>query len=168
MQGGGSTPRFEHSLDIDVVSDLFAPYGVQKDNYPPFELAAMLELTCPSCTTVCKGGTVGRCIAVAGLMDDASKVGLAYYCLPVDMTMYVFETPNADQWQCRAEAAVLSLARRLAGACARCDGKGAILTVIKCTDGYVFGGFADASWQFEGGYCSSPTALLFHSIIRAA
>jgi len=89
-QGGGVVPHFVHAMNIDVESYLFAPYGVQEDNFPPFEIIAMLELTSAACSTVCHGGAVGRCIAVAGLAHG-EHAELAYYCLPVDITMYVFE-----------------------------------------------------------------------------
>jgi len=43
----------------------------------------------------------------------------------------------------------------------RCDNKGATITVIKRTGGYVFGGYADASWNSNGANISSPSAFLF-------
>ena len=44
---------------------------------------------------------------------------------------------------------------------ARCDGQGATVTVIKCTQGYVFGGYADTAWDSQSGYTASPQAFLF-------
>jgi len=32
----------------------------------------------------------------------------------------------------------------------RCDNKGATVTVIKCTGGFVFGGYADRPWHYDG------------------
>jgi hypothetical protein len=43
----------------------------------------------------------------------------------------------------------------------RCDNKGATVTVIKCTGGFVFGGYADASWSSSGSYTHSAQAFLF-------
>jgi len=43
----------------------------------------------------------------------------------------------------------------------RCDGKGATITVIKCSGGFVFGGYADVPWSSHGGYIPSPKAFLF-------
>jgi hypothetical protein len=33
----------------------------------------------------------------------------------------------------------------------RCDNKGATVTVIECTGGFVFGGYADVSWKLGTG-----------------
>ena len=41
-----------------------------------------------------------------------------------------------------------------------CDGKGATLTVIRCTDGYVFGGYNPGSWTSRG-YGRGENAFLF-------
>jgi hypothetical protein len=43
----------------------------------------------------------------------------------------------------------------------RCDNKGATVTVIKCTGGFVFGGYADRSWNSIGKHNQSPKAFLF-------
>ena len=43
----------------------------------------------------------------------------------------------------------------------RCDGQGATVTVIKCTGGFVFGGYADTSWNSHGDWTRSPQAFLF-------
>ena len=43
----------------------------------------------------------------------------------------------------------------------RCDGKGATITVIKCSGGFVFGGYADVPWHYHGEYTHSSQAFLF-------
>ena len=45
----------------------------------------------------------------------------------------------------------------------KCDNKGPTLTVIKCTGGYVFGGYANAAWTSNenGSYQASPGSFLF-------
>ena len=43
----------------------------------------------------------------------------------------------------------------------RCDSKGATVTVIKCTGGFVFGGYADVSWHSGNGWTQSAQAFLF-------
>mmetsp|Transcript_79963 Transcript_79963/g.129603 ORF Transcript_79963/g.129603 Transcript_79963/m.129603 type:complete len:462 (+) Transcript_79963:37-1422(+) len=43
----------------------------------------------------------------------------------------------------------------------KCDNKGATITVIKCSGGYVFGGFSSAPWESHGGYKPSAGAFLF-------
>ena len=43
----------------------------------------------------------------------------------------------------------------------RCDSKGATVTVIKCTGGFVFGGYADVPWHSGNSYSQSAQAFLF-------
>jgi hypothetical protein len=43
----------------------------------------------------------------------------------------------------------------------RCDNKGTTVTVIKCTGGFVFGGYAEVSWNSSGSYTHSAQAFLF-------
>ena len=43
----------------------------------------------------------------------------------------------------------------------KCDNKGPTLTVIKCTGGYVFGGYAHAAWTPNGSWQTSPGSFLF-------
>ena len=43
----------------------------------------------------------------------------------------------------------------------KCDNKGPTLTVIKCTGGYVFGGYAHAAWTSSGSWQASPGSFLF-------
>jgi hypothetical protein len=43
----------------------------------------------------------------------------------------------------------------------RCDSKGATVTVIKCTGGFVFGGYADVSWHSGNSHTQSAQAFLF-------
>ena len=43
----------------------------------------------------------------------------------------------------------------------RCDGKGATVTVIKCSGGFVFGGYADVPWQSNNSWAHSSQAFLF-------
>ncbi len=43
-----------------------------------------------------------------------------------------------------------------------CDNKGATLTLIKSTEGYIFGGFTDKSWPSSNQVVSSDNAFVFH------
>ena len=43
----------------------------------------------------------------------------------------------------------------------KCDNKGATITVIRSSDGFIFGGFADKSWTSSDIYCESDKAFLF-------
>jgi hypothetical protein len=44
---------------------------------------------------------------------------------------------------------------------AKCDNKGATLTVIKCTDGYVLGGYANSGWNSSGSWQTATGSFLF-------
>ncbi len=43
----------------------------------------------------------------------------------------------------------------------KCDNKGATITILKTTQGYVFGGYADQPWNSHNSYVSSYEAFLF-------
>jgi hypothetical protein len=43
----------------------------------------------------------------------------------------------------------------------RCDNKGATLTIIKSSDGYIFGGYLSVSWNSSGKYISDSQAWIF-------
>ena len=53
-----------------------------------------------------------------------------------------------------------------------CDDKGATITVVKSSDGYVFGGYSDVAWSGGGGWAGSSEAFLFslecHHFLRAS
>lgn len=42
-----------------------------------------------------------------------------------------------------------------------CDGRGATLTLVRCSGGEVFGGYAASAWGGSGGYISSPLSFVF-------
>ena len=44
---------------------------------------------------------------------------------------------------------------------AKCDDKGATITVIRSTGSFVFCGFADKPWKSSGNCCESDKAFLF-------
>ena len=50
------------------------------------------------------------------------------------VTLEILYRASRDGWQCQDFHS-------------RCDNKGATVTVIKCTGGFVFGGYADAPWD---------------------
>lgn len=43
----------------------------------------------------------------------------------------------------------------------RCNAKGATVTVIRCTKGFVFGGYSSVSWSSDGMRHKSPGAFIF-------
>ena len=44
---------------------------------------------------------------------------------------------------------------------AKCDDKGAIITVILSSDGFIISGFSDEPWKLYGGYYDSDKAFLY-------
>ena len=42
-----------------------------------------------------------------------------------------------------------------------CNGKGATVTVVKSSGGYIFGGYTDVAWGERGGWKSSAESFLF-------
>jgi hypothetical protein len=64
------------------------------------------------------------------------------------VTLELLYRASRDGWQCQDFHS-------------RCDNKGATVTVIKCTGGFVFGGYADVSWNSSSSYTPSPKAFLF-------
>jgi hypothetical protein len=42
-----------------------------------------------------------------------------------------------------------------------CDGKGATITVVKSSAGYIFGGYTDVAWGGDAGYKSSSVSYLY-------
>jgi len=42
-----------------------------------------------------------------------------------------------------------------------CDARGATVTVIRSTDGYIFGGYSDVDWSGDRGWVTSNDAFLF-------
>ncbi len=45
-----------------------------------------------------------------------------------------------------------------------CDGLTKTLTVIKTTNGYIFGGFTEQAWHSNGGYEKDPKAFIYSLI----
>ena len=64
------------------------------------------------------------------------------------MKLELLYRASRDGWQCQDFHS-------------RCDNKGATVTVIKCTGGFVFGGYADVSWRSTDSYTHSTQAFLF-------
>jgi hypothetical protein len=44
---------------------------------------------------------------------------------------------------------------------AQCDDKGPTITLIRCTGGFVFGGFTSEPWQSRGNYTRADKSFLF-------
>jgi hypothetical protein len=44
---------------------------------------------------------------------------------------------------------------------AQCDNKGPTITLVRCTGGFIFGGFTPEPWQSGGGYARADNSFLF-------
>jgi hypothetical protein len=52
---------------------------------------------------------------------------------------------------------------------AKCDNKGATLTIVKSTEGCIFGGYSDQSWESRGfGYYKSSSRAFLFSMVNPA
>lgn len=86
---GVGIPSFENNLDVAVESPIFDPALTDtSEDEPPFTMYGMTELTLATCAALCNSDPVPRCVAVAGLNEVDAE--LAYYCLPLDITQYIY------------------------------------------------------------------------------
>ena len=85
-------PSFVSRLDMRVESKYFSLDDIENGRHlPPFEIIGMSELYPSACLTVCGASNPdNRCLAVVGTEMNRNSLGLAYYCIPADMTRYVF------------------------------------------------------------------------------
>jgi hypothetical protein len=51
---------------------------------------------------------------------------------------------------------------------AKCDDKDATVTIVKSTEGYIFGGYSDQSWKSYGGCWKSSSRAFLFSIVNPA
>ena len=89
----GTPPTFESTEEVVVDSKYFSTDDMQNDRHlAPFEVLAIHELQPDACVVICSEGYVrlNRCIVAVGL-DDRLLLGIAYYCIPADITQYVYE-----------------------------------------------------------------------------
>lgn len=82
-------PSFDSEIDVDVESPIFDPALTETgEDQPPFEIQGVTELPDEACTAICDSSPVPRCVAVSGSTDSGGE--LAYYCLPLDVTRYIY------------------------------------------------------------------------------
>ncbi len=91
-------------IAVTMESMLFSSDDIEAGRHkPPFLMQELIELPTASCVTVC-AGKVSRCIAVAGLVTQATadsrelamELAIAYYCVPIDVTQYSFQWPGME------------------------------------------------------------------------
>jgi hypothetical protein len=93
---------FKTEIAVIMESMLFSSDDIEAGRHKsPFLMQELIELPTASCVTVC-AGKVSRCIAVAGLVTQATadsrelamELAIAYYCRtvelywPIDVTQY--------------------------------------------------------------------------------
>jgi len=93
LAGMAVAPEFMASVEVEVESKYFSTEDIENNRHlPPFEIIGIAELFPDECRVVCTSGFVvaNRCIAALGIEAQHNKLGLAYYCIPADMTTYVY------------------------------------------------------------------------------
>jgi hypothetical protein len=88
---------FSTDIPVTLESMFFSSDDIEQGrNKPPFMILDVVELPVSSCSVVCAGAASGsnRCIVVGGLRTEADakqNIGIAYYCLPLDVSQYAFQ-----------------------------------------------------------------------------
>ena len=92
LQATVQEPVFVSRLDVNVESKYFSLDDIENQRHlPPFEIIGIAELYPAACRTVCGSfSAADRCLAIVGTEIDRSTLGIAYYCIPADMSRYVF------------------------------------------------------------------------------
>ena len=98
----GVTLGLSTSIPVTLESQLFSAEDIENGrNLPPFLIQDVVELPRSSCSVVCAAAWTGtRCLVLAGLRTSAEEttpqLGLAYYCLPLDVSQYAFQWPGME------------------------------------------------------------------------
>jgi len=103
LQASVAEPLFVSRIDMLVESRYFSLDDIKNEcHLPPFEIIGM-SLYPEACWTVCgsTGNTTvrtrrNRCFAVIGALINRHSLGLAYYCIPANMSQFVFEYAGQD------------------------------------------------------------------------
>lgn len=86
------------SVDVPLESLLFSIDDIQQGRHkPPFQILDAAEMPPEACGVVCSRSApaVGtRCVSVAGV--HGRDLAVAYYCLPIDITQYVYQWPGME------------------------------------------------------------------------
>jgi hypothetical protein len=88
-------------LDVPLESLLFSLDDIEKGRHkPPFQILDAVEIPAEACAVVCNqgagAGVRNRCLFVAGVRAQERELAVAYYCLPIDITQYVFQWPGME------------------------------------------------------------------------
>jgi len=99
LQATVQEPAFVSRLDVNVESKYFSLDDIENQRHlPPFEIIEIAELYPAACLTVCGSlFAADRCLAVVGTEMDRNTLGIAYYCIPADMSHYVFRYADSDE-----------------------------------------------------------------------
>jgi hypothetical protein len=147
-----ATLGFETTLEVPLESLLFSIDDVEQGRHkPPFQILDAVELPRRACDVVCgvaassygKGGS-NRCLLVAGVRgQQRSDLAVAYYCLPIDITQYVFQWPGMEAITLPAAGAAGGFAQLLGTVravfaattwAARLNGRDSVIAVVDTED----------------------------------
>ena len=139
-------------LDVPLESLLFSLDDIEKGRHkPPFQILDAVEIPAEACAVVCNlaaGASVrNRCLLVAGVRN-VLELAVAYYCLPIDITQYVF------QWS-GMEAATQPAAGSARGFAAFAD-----------TDTTLRAVYAASSWAARVGARDSVVSSDMQSVLK--
>ena len=89
----GENPVYKTTTSVDVESKYFSSEDIENNRHlPPFEIIGISELSRTVCSVVCMGdfNSYSRCLGVIGVTVQTRSLGIAYYCIPADMSRYVY------------------------------------------------------------------------------
>jgi len=92
LKASVAEPVFVLQIETMVESKYFSLEDIKEQrNVSPFEIISVSKLYPVACLTVCgvAASAANRCITVVGVESSRHTVGLAYYCIPSDITQYV-------------------------------------------------------------------------------
>ena len=98
METGGAALGLDATLDVPLESLLFSLDDIEQGRHkPPFQILDAVELPREPCHAVCgqQATQSNRCVLVAGVQRQ-QELAVAYYCLPMDITQYVFQWPGME------------------------------------------------------------------------
>ena len=93
-------PTFSKTIAVDIESKFFSSDDIENNRHlPPFDIIGISELPFHVCAAeICSRDGAhpqNRCLAAVGVHVARYELGLAYYCLPADITQYVYRYDKA-------------------------------------------------------------------------
>jgi hypothetical protein len=93
---------FATDIPVTLESMFFSSDDIEQGrNKPPFMIQDVVELSMASCSVVCAGtvSSANRCVVIGGLRTEENAeqhIGIAYYCLPLDVSQFAYQWPGME------------------------------------------------------------------------